>query len=70
MCENDLAVIVEVKWGSKEKRDVGLFDGKKHLMDRVLLTEIYDAPAEKKLAKKRKVAQAGGAAREKQLASN
>ena len=49
---------------------MGLFDGKKYLMDRVLLTEIYDAPAEKKLAKKRKVAQAGGAAREKQLASN
>ena len=50
-------ILVEVKWNSKEKRNVGLSDGKKYLIDWVLLTETYDGPAKKKPAKKHKVAQ-------------
>ena len=40
-------------------------DGKKYLTDWVLLTETYDAPAKKKPAKKRKIAQTGGPAQKK-----
>lgn len=40
-------------------------DGKKYLTDWVLLTETYDAPAQKKPAMKRKIAQTGGPAQKK-----
>ena len=58
-------MIAEVKWGPQEKRNVDLSDGKKYLIDWVLLTETYDAPAQKKPAKKRKIAQTGGPAQKK-----
>ena len=63
--KKDGHMIVEVKWGPKDKRNVDLSDGKKYLIDRVLLTETYDAPAKKKPAKKRKIAQTGGPAQKK-----
>ena len=63
--KKDGHILVEAKWNSKEKRNVGLSDGKKYLIDWVLLTETYDAPAKKKPAKKRKIAQTGGPAQKK-----
>ena len=53
--KKDGHMIAEVKWGPKDKRNVDLSDGKKYLIDWVLLTETYDAPAKKKPAKKRKI---------------
>ena len=49
----------------QDKRNVDLSDGKKYLIDWVLLTETYDAPAQKKPAKKRKIAQTGAPAQKK-----
>ena len=63
--KKDGHMIAEVKWGPKDKRNVDLSDGKKYLIDWVLLTETYDAPAQKKPAKKRKIAQTGGPAQKK-----
>ena len=63
--KKDRHMIAEVKWGPKDKRNVDLSDGKKYLIDWVLLTETYDAPAKKKPAKKRKIAQTGGPAQKK-----
>ena len=63
--KKDGHMIVEVKWGPKDKRNVDLSDGKKYLIDWVLPTETYDAPAKKKPAKKRKIAQTGGPAQKK-----
>ena len=43
--KKDRHMIAEVKWGPKDKRNVDLSDGKKYLIDWVLLTETYDGPA-------------------------